>query len=370
MRPSTQSKPRPHARQKAPPKPNPPTAQHQPNQNTHQSTVISSLKFITFNCEGIIRNQICTSRAIEAADVACIQEHHLSKFEKAELKERFPGSGSDSKCHDEYKEVEPTHRAVGKHGVATFWKPHLSPFIKKSPEGSERILVTTLQIPSARPICIINAYMPSGVSAEAVDEFHETIDIVHELLLKYEPTHNLFLGGDINADFVNRKGRKEELMKRLIEEHKLRDLGANIQHKSTYINLRLGHASHLDHILIKSHNPQQWSECSIITEEDDMNATNVSTHFPVHCTLTLPEHEQLEVRKKPKQNKTTKTIYKWKERDQERYQEALDDLLNDMMIDDLNPFHATEVFQRCIHTAQAMSTPAVEKTTKYCTKRT
>ena len=292
-----------------------------------------------------------------SADISCLQEHHLHKYEKKKFDELFPLHESDSRCHDEDAEPDPTHRASGMHGVVTLWKHHLDPYIKRSPEGNNRILVTTLEIPRNRAICIVNSYMPSGKSAEALDIFRECLDVVHELILKYELTHDIFLAGDINVDHVNRAGKKEELFKKLIKEHRLTDLGRDIQGEHTYINDNLGHASHLDHMLVKTRQSTQWAKCQIIPEADPRNATNVSTHFPITTKLKLSNSASAP---KPPLRSSKKAItkYFWEECDTELYKSTLDESLQSMKLEALNPFHATHTFQLAIEAARAKSTPS------------
>jgi hypothetical protein len=42
-----------------------------------------------------------------------------------------------------------------------------------------------------------------------VDNFLEDIDRIHEIIVKYSPTHEILVMGDLNKDHYNRDSRKE-----------------------------------------------------------------------------------------------------------------------------------------------------------------
>ena len=129
-------------------------------------------------------------------------------------------------------------------------------------EGNCRILLTTFDIPDNH-LCIINCYLPSSTSPQAISKYREDVDVLYELIVKYYK-NMMFC---FNEDHFNRKRPKETLMKELIEELGLKDLGTSTASESTYINHNLGHASHMDHALIKSHMPDSWNPVEVSKED-------------------------------------------------------------------------------------------------------
>ena len=300
------------------------------------------------------------------ADFMCIQEHHLHEFEKAKLEDMFPNYSCDAKAYDQELLLDPSHKpSSGKGGVATFWKEIFDPYVTRVPkEGNERILVIIIAIPGNVPVCLINCYLPSGNSTYAIELFLEDIDILHELLFKYKTTHLTMLLGDLNEDHHNRDNTKEQKMKELIKEHCLHVLCQGISQMNTYVNIHLGHASHIDHIMIASPDPARFEPATLLSEDDVSLACNVSTHKPLSTTLSLTEN--LEVPKEKKKNdarKSTSTHYPVKKMNQVIYNEVLDQEIKDYDLTLVNHDCSTKIFQQCMTTAIISSTPGITKST-------
>ena len=297
-------------------------------------------------------------------DFMCIQEHHLHEFEKAHLEIMFPEYSCEAKAYDQELLLDPSHRSShGRGGVATFWKKSFDPYVTRLPkEGNERILVVIVTLPGNSPICLINCYLPSGTSSCAVELFFEDIDILHELLAKYKVTHLTILLGDINADHHNRDGKKERKLRELISEHGLKELCHDISKESTYVNQHLGHASHIDHIMVTSDNTRKWTPASLITEDDVRLACHLSTHRPMYTTLTLNASIQMSATK----NVAKKTVinYPVKKMDKEIYAHTLDQELKGFDLSLVNHDFSTRIFQQCMQTAVISSTPAIERSNK------
>ena len=180
--------------------------------------------FTSFNAEGVVRNQICTGNILNCSDITCIQEHHLFEYEadSGKLAYLFPGHSAHHKCFDQESLRDSTHRpSSGMHGVATLWKKELDPFMKRSNEGNSRVMVTLAELPNEKPICIINSYMPSGKTPDVIQAFLENADIVHEIIVKYDSSHDIWFGGDLNEDHYHRNSQKERKIKEILEEHGL-----------------------------------------------------------------------------------------------------------------------------------------------------
>ncbi len=203
-----------------------------------------------------------------------------------------------------------THCPGGQGGVATLWAEWLDPYaLKADEEGNERIVCTLFNIPG-RPLCVINCYLSSGNSNQALVTFHSDIDMLHELVTKYSQSHEVIIAGDLNEDHYHRNSSKEKQLKNLIGSQKISDIGSH-DTSPTYINPNLGHESRIDHILVKPHkdSPQLWGPASI----PDINpATNSSKHLPLstvtHCSTP-------QFKKKPKAKLTYARRFDWEKAD-------------------------------------------------------
>ena len=297
----------------------------------------------------------------------------MFKFEAESgiLDDLFHGYRSDNKCFDEAMDLEISHRPThGYHGVATLWREKLDPYMKASKEGNERILVTLYEPPGEIPVCIINAYLPSGNSSDALRGFLEACDIIHEIIIKYT-SYDIILTGDLNEDHYHRNTQKEILIKRLIKEYEMLDLGMNSADIYTYINEHLHHKSRLDHILVKTVHPEKWTEAHVMDRSDPRLALNTSMHIPISGTLKIGGKEcTTKPRTTPQATQITTKRYKMKEWDLNCYRNTISQELCDKHLELLDPHFAVEVFQSCLETAMTASAPIIRHTNRKKKKST
>ena len=83
---------------------------------------------------------------------------------------------SHIRCHDHLEPLSGIKLPRGRGGVAILWPNMWSSRIKRLEEGNERIIAVT--VAPSRPICLINAYMPTQDTRSQV-EYSECLDIVH-----------------------------------------------------------------------------------------------------------------------------------------------------------------------------------------------
>ena len=69
---------------------------------------------------------------------------------------------------------------------------------------SEKIQCIELEGAKRSVIIILCVYMPANGSKNQV-EYQECIDELHEIYLKYDHTHDIIIGGDINEDLNKHK---------------------------------------------------------------------------------------------------------------------------------------------------------------------
>jgi hypothetical protein len=59
-------------------------------------------------------------------------------------------------------------------------------------------------------ILVASVYLPSKGSHAYVDEFYDCIDQLYEIYQKYQGTHKIIIGGDLNEDLNNEKTNKRK----------------------------------------------------------------------------------------------------------------------------------------------------------------
>ena len=137
--------------------------------------------------------------------------------------------------------------------------------------------------------------------------------------------------GDLNEDHFNRDKIKEQLVKELIQELELEDLGREIGELPTYVT---------------------WTKAVINNSTHE--GLNTSTHNAV-STSVICQKPQFKSKKKKKQ---VSIKYKWTEVNVGKFAATVDEVLQEGDIKKLNPEHAIEVFQRALQTATEVSVPA------------
>lgn len=218
-----------------------------------------------------------------------------------------------------------------------------------------RVLITTLEFP-AYPLCVLNCYLPSGNSKEATEKFMEDIDTIDSLINRYKATHEVIIMGDLNEDHFQRKGKKENAVRQLIQNHKLNDRGKSIGSQPTYYNPHLEHRSHIDHILTYTTHPLlQWSEATLRHWDDELSTLNTSYHHPLFIQVKIPTMS----RKMAKRRLTMprRKIYERQATDRDSYQHAIEKELENFNPHLLDPNDAVKALQSIINTAMHESTP-------------
>ena len=80
-----------------------------------------------------------------------------------------------------------------------FMEKTIDHLVRTLPDGSEKIQCIELE-GAKRSVIIICVYMPANGSKNHQVEYQECIDELHEKYLKYEHSHEIIIGGDINED--------------------------------------------------------------------------------------------------------------------------------------------------------------------------
>ncbi len=135
----------------------------------------------------------------------CVQEHWLYQFQCDDIAKEFQ-CNSFLRAVDYTSPISPRNWRRGYGGTGFIWHNSLNPYIKTQPDGNERVTVITLEKLSAKPLCLISCYMPSGNSTTAKNEYAATLDILSLICDKFKASHNVVshVVLDVGCD-VNRK---------------------------------------------------------------------------------------------------------------------------------------------------------------------
>ena len=133
--------------------------------------------------------------------IICIQEHWLFDFEKDRLSKLIPGRSFHSRSVDQDEPIIPTHRPLcGWGGVATLWSHELDMYVTRTDEGNNRVLATLFDLPGYS-LCIINCYLPSGQSRDAISNYREDLDNIFEITMKFKNSYDILIIGDLIRPF-------------------------------------------------------------------------------------------------------------------------------------------------------------------------
>jgi hypothetical protein len=136
---------------------------------------------------------------MEKNTIIGIQEHWLFNYESHMLEDIHPDFKVSSRCVDDNDMLTPLHKPRGYGGVALFWNVNIHRYVSVVPEGNSRVQAILLDIPGL-PLCVINSYLPAkfGRIGDS-DTYDAAIDVVRELILKYQAHYTIIWIGDMNG---------------------------------------------------------------------------------------------------------------------------------------------------------------------------
>ena len=227
-------------------------------------------------------------------------------------------------------------------------------YVTRTDEGNTRVLVTLFDLPGYS-LCIINCYLPSGQSGDAISKYREDVDVIFEITMKFRGSYEVLIIGDLNEDHFNRDSIKEILMRKLMVEIDARDLGIHFAHVPTYEYSILGHESHLDHAFICTTHDSVWKDVYIL---NDSEFPNLSKHHPIvvslqTCSLTSPQVSG------KKRKAMVRFKYNWKKVDSFLFVKTLEDSLSDKIIDFDDVEASLEKLHLVLKTATEKSVPKI-----------
>lgn len=273
----------------------------------------------------------------------------------------LPGYDYSARAVDKYDNTTPAHTSRGHGGVACIWKQELTPFIKQTEEGNERVLPVLISIPKSVPICLINCYLPSGESRTAFEEYANTLIMIQDIIESYMDTHSILITGDLNVDLLQRDGKNERIIKKMMKDLSLRNHNTctSIMDCPTYEHKNGLVKSHLDYFI--SDGRIKWSNTSVVSKSSYLGTFNCSTHNPIHIFTKDLGH--IQERRENKVTKSSQARINWDKTDKDRYQEVLTEEIAKVNFELLDNTGKTAMMSNLMNTA-AMAADASSKGTR------
>ena len=242
-----------------------------------------------------------------------IQEHWLFQCQIDLLGEIHPDLKYAAKGVDIYNELQPTKLPRGYGGVGILWHQDIDQAINIIEGGNERIQAVELLQDNNSHILIVSVYMPTGGGNGKTLEYQDTIDMIYELIKKYQPSHYIIIGGDLNEDSTNnvQDTRKQYLIE-FIDECNLKWTSD----RKTFINVNGIDCSEIDYFLIDN----RLDTKSIRWTLNNL-PSNTSNHHPIFITINSNIKAKTATTK-PIDNTMTRRI-RWDKIDKEEYQSKI-----------------------------------------------
>ena len=226
-----------------------------------------------------------------------VQEHWLFDCNLHRIKEISSCYTGCGKAVDTGDPILPVQMPRGYGGTAIMWKHDIDHLIHILPDGGNRIQCVELK--GEKPLLLVSVYMPCRGLSENIEDFSDCLDQLSEIVAKYNGSHNIVLGGDMNEDMVLRDHTvRAQLLKSFVKDSLL-----DTKHTSqTYSNPEGVLVSTLDYIFYSKDLTEKVTQHKCL----ESLQTSVSDHLPVLCQM------QYELDKVPKADTCVnlKTVFK------------------------------------------------------------
>ena len=137
-------------------------------------------------------------------NIICLQEHWLWDFQKNWIQNNFTDFKSFVRCHVSNDPITNFNVPRGQSGVAILWSNKLADRITCLDVGNERVMA--IQLDAEIKICIINVYLPTNKS-DSEYKYRECLDVLHDIIRRYELTHKILLCGDLNGTLLPNRNK-------------------------------------------------------------------------------------------------------------------------------------------------------------------
>ncbi len=233
------------------------------------------------------------------------------------------------------------------------WNHSLDPYVTKTNLGNERIVVTKFCLPQQRPLCLINAYMPSGHSSKSNAEYRETLDYIHSICENHKDTHYILLASDFNHDLYNRRDPNRKCILKFLEENNLLVYSDGCQY--TMFSTCGRFTSHIDLFIGSSNLP-----CPATATVLEKTPINTSAHTAITIDLNLFMSSK-QRSNKGKNQKPAPNKIKWENIDKKLYCEKVQNALVDINLNLVSADTAARLVELAMSNATEVLQPPRKK---------
>ncbi|CAG2196905.1 unnamed protein product [Mytilus edulis] len=212
-----------------------------------------------------------------------------------------------TRCSDTNDPIDSFKLPKGKAGVSILWPNAWTNSIKKLKDGNERVIA--ILITASQELCIINAYMPT-YNTDSQFEYTECLDIIYDIIQKYQETHKVILCGDLNGTLLSTRSNKhDKMLKNFVAEMGL-STGQDICEKHTFFHHAWSSSSQIDYILV------QDKKLVLNYTIDEKSSINLSAHTSVRVITTIDIPAKV---KSANKNRKAKYKLQWDQMDTNQY---------------------------------------------------
>ena len=230
-------------------------------------------------------------------------------------------------CVDDSDHVSSFQRPRGKGGTAILWHNSLDDHVKPVTEGNEHITCAEL-ITAADPILLISVYLPTRGYATSKADYALHISTLEAIVKKYQSTHVILIGGDMNAS-IQRGDVWDNVLVNFIQNC---DLCCDDILEDTFIHHSGKARSKIDYFI----GTLEVLDCKCFILDSHPN--NTSSHLPIVVTFKAEFTQDI---KENKPKVKPKVKYRWDKADVYHYQEHVDELVASW-IDELDTVNCAE----------------------------
>lgn len=252
--------------------------------------ITTDINIMSWNATGIMSSAsyLCNSLRFKQIDICGISEHWL--YEKDLIFLNQIDSNYKSHAVSDFDLKYPGRRRVGKGGVALLWHRKYDGSVTPLSFDDDKIIGIKLEISPSVYVFFFQIYLPC--INHSFDSFKDYVDRLNNILGLYSEKGLVVIMGDMNANILSAKFRKDlnnrsRYVEKFLKENNLvsvNTLDICTGARSSFVSYDNTCESLIDHILFPLEKVHYVYSCEICNDD----ALNVSRHRPVFCRVRIP----------------------------------------------------------------------------------
>ncbi|CAC5386913.1 unnamed protein product [Mytilus coruscus] len=151
-------------------------------------------------------------------------------------------------------------------------------------------------------------------NSDSLSEYTECLDIIYDIIQKYENTHKIVLAGDLNGTLQTSRTNKHDKMLRNFAKNMNLTTGVELVNTHTFFHHAGNSSSQIDYILVQD---ETLVEDYTIVEK---SCANTSAHTIVKMEIAS---QMTKIRKSNQQNNKSKYKMQWDQIDKKSYKSII-----------------------------------------------